>query len=277
MNKQTERVWRSAAKINLFLHVIGILEDGFHNLQTAFQFLDICDTLLFKASPEKGIRRIDHHEFDLPKDDLIIQAANLLLEKHKIDSIGFDIHLKKTIPPGAGMGGGSSNAATTLIALNKILELGNNQEALINLACALGADVPVFIHGMATWASGTGNIFSDFSPPELWVLLAIPDALVSTATIFGHPDLCRDHLPIRQTDYRYENTTNDLQPVTRQLFKEVDDTIRLLQRFGEVRMNGSGASLFILCNSKAHATDIQTQLPHNLTTYVTKTRNQFLP
>ncbi len=268
---------QSAAKINLFLHVIGQRKDGYHNLQTAFQFLNIFDTLIFEKSAGNHIRRIDQHEFEIPEEDLVIKAANRLLKENGISAIGLDITLRKVIPPGSGMGGGSSNAATTLIGLNRLLNLGNSKQQLLKIASSLGADVAVFIHGKSTWASGIGDQFLEFTPPEQWLLICVPNINVPTAAIFNHPDLCRNRPSIDRQEFLNHSTSNDLQPITRKLFAEVNDAMKTLEQFGETRMNGSGSSIFTLCESRAHAKDVQVQLPGEYKTWIAKTQNRFSP
>jgi 4-diphosphocytidyl-2-C-methyl-D-erythritol kinase len=253
---------KSYAKINLFLHVTGRREDGYHFLETIFQFLNIEDTLTFRPASSHQVNRIDEHEFDIPANDLIIQAATLLKSQSDNPNLpGVDITLKKRIPPGTGMGGGSSNAASTLIALNRIWKLGKSRDQLLELAIRLGADVPVFVHARSCWATGIGDILKPFTPKEKWYCIYIPEVSVSTAKIFSDPKLTRNHPHVSMDDYPSAETTNDLEAVTRNLFGEVDDAFKLLSKYGNPRMNGSGSSVFIACKSKTHALSIKGALP----------------
>jgi len=255
-------ILRSPAKVNLFLHITGRYNNGFHSLETIFQFADFSDTLEFVPNRGPGVVREDKHPFSLPRDDLVIKAARLLADTAGIDSPpGTSIVLNKRIPPGSGLGGGSSNAATTLIGLNKLWKLGFSIPELVGMAATLGADVPVFIHGQTCWATGTGDRFTNFDVPPQWFCLWIPAAQVSTADIFSHPDLVRNHPPVGANDFYRGACTNDLEAVTRLLYPEVDQAMRVMSQYGEARMNGSGSSIFITCESRENAELIRRQLP----------------
>ena len=243
-------------------------------LETVFQFLDIKDTLTFSPAYGHQVTRIDEHEFDIPANDLIIQAANLLKSQTDARELqGIDITLKKRIPPGAGMGGGSSNAASTLIALNRIWKLGKSQAQLLKLAVMLGADVPVFVLGKSCWATGIGDVLEAFTPKEKWYCVYVPTVSVSTAKIFDDPGLIRNHPHLSMDDYPSAETTNDLEAVTRTLFDTVEDAFELLGRYGNPRMNGSGSSVFIACESKAHAHHIRNALPSGAPCLITRSLN----
>jgi 4-diphosphocytidyl-2-C-methyl-D-erythritol kinase len=255
-------VVRSPAKINLFLHVTGRRDDGYHTLETGFQFLDFSDTLVFSANPDSRVVREDQHPYPLPQFDLVIQAAQALADAAGLSTPpGTTIVLRKRIPPGAGLGGGSSNAAATLIGLNRFWKLGLSNQDLMAIARKLGADVPVFVHGQACWASGTGDRFKAFSPPQHWFCLWIPKCSVSTAEVFSHPDLVRNHMPASEHDYYQGTCTNDLEPVTRLLHPEVDQAIQAMSQHGDVRMNGSGSSLYISGDTRDYCEAIKNKLP----------------
>ena len=265
---------RSPGKINLFLHVLRKREDNYHELETIFQFLDFCDFLTFELIDTPDIFRQDDHGFQLPEQDLIIQAAQLLCSTLKIKNpTGVKITLNKQIPPGSGMGGGSSNAATTLVALNKLWNLNLPREDLLPMARQLGADVPVFIHGQSCWASGIGDILENFDVPETWYCICIPQVLVSTQRVFQHPDLPRSHQPISHCDFQNGETCNDLESVTRSLYPEVDQAISIMSQFGKAQMNGSGSSVFVKCDSKHQAQQLSKKLPNRLNCFVSKTLN----
>ena len=305
------------AKINLLISVIGKRSDGYHDVETLFQFLNIHDTLTFTASEKSGIQRKDEHNFNLPKRDLIIQSAELLREKfhrqfHRHNRRGIEISLKKIIPPGAGMGGGSSNAATTLIALNYLWELGLSRDQLINIGKTLGADVPLFIHGQSAWATARGDEFlahtsaranahasahasdcasdhsHNFIAIPAWYCIIIPAVHVSTALIFAQPNLklnSRRQHPQQLTEVAYQNA---LQPLTEALYPPVKQALDALRsheyggrdEYVAARMNGSGGSVFLKCQSEAHALKIraavQSTLPKHFNTLVSRSSNRIV-
>ena len=258
-------ILRSPAKINRFLHVTGKREDGYHELETVFQFLDFHDLLRFELTGEAGISRMDDHPYALPRSDLIVRSAELLASTSGLKNPpGVKITLTKVIPPGSGMGGGSSNAATTLLALNRLWKLGLRRPELLSLAKRLGADVPVFIYGHSCWASGIGNEFERFDPEQQWYCICIPEVAVCTRDVFQHPDLCRDHPPGTKLDFHRGKVGNDLESVARSLYPEIEEAFTVLNRYGRARMNGSGSSVFLPCESAATARRILKQLPSHL-------------
>ncbi len=264
----------SPGKINLFLHITGQRNDGYHLLETVFQFLGFSDTLKFERLESDDIIRQDDHDFALPDMDLIIQAATLLRSRcNPGRADGVKITLSKVIPPGSGMGGGSSNAATTLMALNQLWQVGLGKNQLLALAVQLGADVPVFVHGKSCWATGTGEIFTNFAPPENWYCFCIPSMAVSTAEIFSSPDLTRNHPSISQADFFRGEISNDLEWVTRKHCPQVDQALSTLNQYGKAQMNGSGSSVFLRCDSAKQANEICQKLPADLPGFVTRSMN----
>ena len=258
-------VLRSPAKINLFLHVAGKRDDGYHELETVFQFLDFHDLLRFELTGESGIVRIDDHPYALPQSDLIIRSSELLASTQGLKNpAGVKVTLTKVIPPGSGMGGGSSNAATTLLALNRLWGLHLTRPELLSLAKQLGADVPVFIYGHSCWATGTGNEFERFDPERHWYCICIPEVVASTQSVFQHPDLCRNHPPVAKLEFHQGKVCNDLETVSRSLYPEIEEAFAILNQYGRARMNGSGASVFLQCESGATARQIRDQLPDHL-------------
>ena len=272
-------VMRSPAKINLFLHITGQRSDGYHLLETVFQFLDFADILKFEILKDSHIVRHDGHEFLLPKNDLIIQAAELLRKEFQSGNTpGVSITVTKKIPPGSGMGGGSSNAATTLLALNRLWNLGLTRNDLLPLAVQLGADVPIFIYGKSCWATGIGDTFESFEPPQHWYCICIPSVAVSTSAVFSNPDLQRNRpsttkKAMTKKDIQNGNTTNDLEPITRLLYPEVDQALKTLGNYGDAKMNGSGSSVYLRCDSKDKASEICRKLPSHLNCVVTQALN----
>jgi 4-diphosphocytidyl-2-C-methyl-D-erythritol kinase len=266
--------WLAPAKLNIFLHVTGRRDDGYHLLHTAFVFLDFADTLQFEPNNSGEITRVDvaaesggHMRFELPEEDLCIKAAKLLQAHCKIRR-GARIHLRKKLPVGAGLGGGSSDAATTMIALDRIWGTGLSRKELMNLGRSLGADVPVFIHGKTTLAQGVGDEFFPLEVPKLAYCVLIPQIHVSTAQIFSDSSLTHD-TPIKTIRGSLPPVlSNDLEAVTCRLYPEVERALKWLQNFGDARMSGTGASVFLACDTLDAAKRILHQRPDGVDGFV---------
>ncbi len=244
------------AKLNLFLHIIGRRANGYHLLQSVFVMLDFCDTLHFSLRADGVIRR----QSDLPgvheDDDLVVRAAKLL--KREAQSIaspgayGVEISVDKKLPMGAGLGGGSSDAATTLLALNRLWNLGFSNDKLRTLGLTLGADVPFFLHGRNAFAEGVGEQLLPVELPRWWYLVLVPPVHVSTQAVFAHPELTRDTIPLKISDFSANGlggTHNDLQAVVLKTFPAVFRYLQALQSVSQksvfgARMTGSGACVF---------------------------------
>ena len=255
-----ERSWPAPAKINLFLHVLGRRSDGYHDLQTLFQFLDVGDEIAFTANREGRVRRMgEDHEW--PDDrDLAVRAARLLRETAKVRQ-GVDIAITKRVPAGSGLGGGSSDAATTLVALDRLWRLGLGVERLALLGRRLGADVPVFVHGRAAWAEGVGDRLHPVLLEEPRYAVVVPPCRVSTAEIFSAPALTRNRAPLKMSDFisdgrpgnirapsirsLLERSVNDCETVTRKRYPQVERALEHLVRFGKPRMTGTGGAVFV--------------------------------
>lgn len=258
----SKQLWPAPAKLNLMLHVTGRREDGYHELQTLFQFIDFADTLEFRRREDARIVR--HCEnFAVPEDeDIIIRAANLLREKHaqknpaSDKTAGVDITLNKQIPMGAGLGGGSSDAATTLIALNELWSMQFSIDELAEMGLTLGADVPVFVRGFAAFAEGVGEKLSPFSPPEKWHLLLIPPVHVSTKQVFENSDLTRDCSTIKLCDLSRREWRNVCTPVVLKNYPMVSQAFDIIGKYSEAKMSGTGASVFASFDTKAQAEEI---------------------
>ena len=242
-----QRCWPAPAKLNLFLHVVGRRADGYHLLQTVFRFIDLADSLRFEpredgrvvlATPTAGVP---------PEQDLVVRAAEALKRGAggAAARLGATIYLDKRIPMGGGLGGGSSDAATTLLALNHLWGCGLTRPRLQEIGLALGADVPIFIHGRSTFAEGVGERFTDLAVPDASYLLTLPAVQVPTAEIFRSPDLRRDTPLMRPGDWRSGAGHNDLEPVACALYPEVARHLEALRRHGDARMTGSGACCFV--------------------------------
>ena len=261
------------AKLNLFLHITAQRADGYHELQTVFQFIDLEDTITLERRPDNCIKRLTEWPEVEESEDLMVMAAQRLAS-HCGTSAGVNIRIDKQIPMGAGLGGGSSDAATVLCGLNVLWGLNLSTSTLVDIGLELGADVPVFIHGHAAWAEGTGDLLSSINPPESCYLLIVPPVHVSTAKIFSHPALTRDTSPIRITDFLKGNVHNDLEAVVRQEYPLVDEAMKWLQQYACVRMTGSGSGIFITVESPQSAQEIADKAPAEWQCFVTRGLNK---
>lgn len=249
----------SPAKLNLFLHITGQRPDGYHELQTLFQLLDWGDTLTFTLDTS-GAVTLAGDDIGVPdSDNLILRAARLL---HR-EGLGATIALHKRIPTGAGLGGGSSNAATTLLALNHGWRLGLCNKRLQEMGAGLGADVPVFVGARTAWAEGIGEILSPLTLPRRWYLILVPDCHVSTGQIFSHRQLTRNSKPIKMAAFFDGDSRNDCQNLVSQIYPEVANALKLLDKFGEARLTGTGACAFVSFSSEPEARAAQASLPQN--------------
>ena len=248
------------AKLNLFLHVTGRRPDGYHLLQTVFRLLDRGDTLDFAVREDGEIRRLNAVAGVPEETDLCVRAAHAL-QRAANCPLGVDITVHKHLPLGSGLGGGSSNAATTLMALDRLWNTQLGPTRLQEIGIELGADVPFFLLGRDAFAEGIGEILQPITlPPTCYVVLA-PNISVPTARIYTSPDLTRNTPPIKVTGFTFERTRNDLQPVACELFPEVLDALSWLGQFAPARMTGSGACVFAPVDSPEHAAQIVGQCP----------------
>lgn len=267
----------SPAKLNLFLHITGRREDGYHELQTLFQFIDYADELCFSLREDDEILLSPPLPGVAPADNLIIRAAHMLRDYacsvKRPPPPGVDISLLKRLPMGGGLGGGSSNAATTLVALNTLWDLSLDSHQLQRMGLSLGADVPVFIAGEAAWAEGVGEKFSPVQIPEPWYLIVVPNCTVSTAAIFSHKDLTRDSRPIKIAAFLEQGGRNDCEKVVRKLHPEVDKAMKWLDNFSHARLTGTGACVFAEFADESIANDVLQQLPAPFKGFVAKGLN----
>lgn len=251
--------WPAPAKLNLLLHITGRRTDGYHELQTVFQFLDYGDELRFEPRPDTKIQRIDDNAGIPAEDDLVVRAATALQQYCECRQ-GVDIYLHKKLPMGAGLGGGSSDAATTLHALNRIWNCGLNNEALAAIGLKLGADVPVFVHGFAAFAEGVGEKLTPLDLEQPWYLVITPDIHVSTAAIFGDFELTRDCPAIRICGLPETRWDNVCVPVVVKHYPDIATSLEILGRYAEARMSGTGASVFAAFGSEAEAQQVRDRL-----------------
>jgi len=254
------RHWPAPAKINLFLHIVGQRADGYHLLQTAFQFLDFGDRLRFTPRADGAIRRLTPLAAVPEEQDLTVRAARLLQQAGGV-SLGADIAVEKHIPLGAGLGGGSSDAATTLVALNRLWGLALTRDRLAELGLRLGADVPVFVFGHAAWAEGVGERLTPLDPPEPWYLVLVPPCHVATGDIFAAPELTRNAAPLKIAAFLSGAGTNLCEPVVRRRYPEVGEALDWLGKYAPARMSGTGAAVFAAFQAEAEARAVQAQVP----------------
>lgn len=257
------------AKLNLFLHITGRRDDGYHNLQTLFQLLDHGDELQFTLRDDGEIQ-LTPAIADVPHEDNLIVKAARALQQASGTSLGANIQLDKRLPMGGGIGGGSSNAATTLLGLNYLWGSPLNQQQLADIGISLGADVPVFVHGKSAWAEGVGEQLQAIDMPEKWYLVATPNCHVSTAEIFSHKDLTRDTSAIKVAAFLERGGRNDCQPLVRKLYPEVGKTLDWLSQFGHAQMTGTGASVFIAFDSEDTAQAALEKLPEDIQGFVAR-------
>ncbi|WP_455220531.1 4-(cytidine 5'-diphospho)-2-C-methyl-D-erythritol kinase [Kaarinaea lacus] len=240
--------WPAPAKINLFLHITGRRDDGYHNLQTLFQFLNFGDTLKFGIRNDGQVNRSTLLPGVDSQRDITVRAAELLKQNTGC-SLGVDISIEKLIPMGGGLGGGSSDAATTLVALNHLWKLGLSRAELIGLGSTLGADVPIFIHGQSAWAEGIGEKLQTVELLECWYVVIYPGVTVATAELFADPELTRDARPIKIRDYFEGGTSNVFEPIVRRRYPAVDVALKWLSEqeiksIRPARMTGTGSCVF---------------------------------
>jgi 4-diphosphocytidyl-2-C-methyl-D-erythritol kinase len=266
-----DHAWPAPAKLNLFLHVVGRRADGYHLLQTVFRFIDLADTLHFAPRDDGRIVLATPTPGVADEQNLVVRAAQVLREAIKVGAggtpntqRGVTIRLEKRIPQGGGLGGGSSDAATTLVVLNHLWNCGLTRTQLEAIGLPLGADVPIFVHGHSAFAEGVGEEFTDVAAPEDWYLLTMPAATIPTPEIFRSPVLRRDTAAISPADWQPGFGTNDLEPVACTLYPEVARHLAWLRRYGDARMTGSGACCFVAFPTEAAAQAAHAALPKEM-------------
>ena len=264
--------WPAPAKLNLFLHITGRRADGFHDLQTLFQLIDLCDDIAITVRDDGVIERTGGPA-DVPAEsDLVVRAARAL--KAATDTpLGASLHLTKRIPMGGGLGGGSSDAATTLIALNHLWATGLTPEKLGTLGLTLGSDVPVFVAGSSAWAEGRGEQLIPVELPERWFVVVHPRVLVATALIFQAPELTRNSPKITMRALFQTGGRNDCESVVRARFPEVADALDWLAQFGSARLTGTGACVFAEFARAADAERVAARVPDRWTSFVARGLN----
>lgn len=264
MSADSIEYWPAPAKLNLFLHIVGRRPDGYHLLQTCFQFVDLADEIGLGVRTDGRIERIAGAAGVPTNADLCVRAARAL-QQAAGTTLGATIDVRKRIPLGAGLGGGSSDAATTLLVLNRLWGLSFSIDRLADLGLALGADVPVFVRGRTAWAEGVGERLTPLYPPqapaETMFLILKPKVSISTAVVFQDPELTRDTPPITIAGFLASGGHNDCEPIVRRRYPEVASALDHLSRFGPARLTGTGACVFIDCGTEARGHEIMRQLP----------------
>jgi len=268
--------WPAPAKINLFLHIVGKRADGYHNLQTVFQFIDYGDELYFELNSDGRISR--HYDLGFSEEvDLCLRAAKLL-HQYAPKECGVDIDITKRLPMGGGLGGGSSDAATVLIALNSLWGLGLSRQKLAGLGLSLGADVPVFVMGRSAWAEGVGENLTPIDLNENWFLVLNPQISVSTSQIFTNKHLTAapEMKKIRALEKGVDSNfgENQLESIVRAEYPKVDSLIEWLSEYGQPRMSGSGGSVFMPVSNQQRGLEILAKRPSYSVGFVAKGLNE---
>jgi len=259
------------AKLNLFLHVVGRRGDGYHLLQSVFTLVDLQDRLRFAVRDDGAIRRANDVPGVAADQDLVVRAA-LLLQEASGTSKGADIEVEKNIPIGGGLGGGSSDAATVLIVLNRLWKAGFDGEALAEIGAGLGADVPFFIFGKSAWAEGIGDRLRPIQVAPRWYVILAPPVQVPTPVAYGAAELTRNTEPLKIEDFSAQaqgfKFHNDLEPVVTARFPEVREHLAWLRKHGDARMTGSGACVFAAFDDRESAQRVFDALPSTMKGFI---------
>ncbi len=265
-------ILRAPAKLNLMLHITARRDDGYHLLETVFQFIDLADRIEFSTNDAGKILRLPGNSQVVAADDILLAAANLLHAQFQVDK-GVSINIDKRIPVGGGLGGGSSDAATCLLALNQLWGLGLSLDQLAGIGLQLGADVPVFVHGRAAWASGIGEVLQPVELEESIYLVIDPKVAVSTAQIFAAQELTRNCDPLTIRAFLRGSGSNVCEPVVRNLYPQVGEAIDWLSQYAAARMSGTGACVFAAIDSLAQAEVVKSRVPRQWSAHITRAMN----
>ena len=292
MNKYTGKTFQfpSPAKLNLFLHVVGKREDGYHELETLFQFLNYSDSIEISVTEGSEITLLTPINGVKTEDNLIVKAAHLLQEKIRLKStnplvvMGAKIRINKILPMGGGLGGGSSNAATILVALNLLWQSNFSTKQLAKLGLSLGADVPIFIHGFAAFARGVGEQLTPAKPKECWYLVCKPQISITTSSVFSSTDLPRNTPHLSNDNFNkfycdedlFDNNKyhNDCQTMVIKHYDEVANLLAWLIEYAPSRMTGTGACVFSRFSSEKEAIELQKKLPDGVYSFVAQGQNK---
>ena len=249
------------SKLNLFLHITGRRENGYHELQSIFQLIDLCDWLEFEPRTDQEIHIEGLNSVDLSQN--LIYKATQILKPYAQKATGLFIRLEKNIPMGAGLGGGSSDAATTLIVVNQLWQCGLNTKHLADLGVQLGADVPIFVHGRNAWAEGIGEHLTFIDLDQKQYIVLKPDCFISTQRLFSQKTLTRDTKPTKFCAYQLKpsNFRNDFEPLARNLYPEVDEAMQYLDQFGTAKLTGTGACVFVEVTENMNVSEVLNHSP----------------
>jgi 4-diphosphocytidyl-2-C-methyl-D-erythritol kinase len=273
MGEHSREPWPAPAKLNLMLRVLGRRADGYHRLQTVFQFIDRGDRLSFEVRKDGRILRSS----DLPgvpeASDLTVRAARLLQGRTGC-GLGADLHLEKRLPVGGGLGGGSSDAATTLVALNRLWGTGLGTDRLAEIGLALGADVPVFVRGLAAWGEGVGEHLTPLDLTQPWYLVLVPECAVSTAAVFADRDLTRNSTAITIADFVSGDDGNDCLEVVRRRYPPVAEALDWLSQHARGRLTGTGACVFAAFAEEPAACAVLDRVPPGMRAFVARGVNR---
>jgi 4-diphosphocytidyl-2-C-methyl-D-erythritol kinase len=272
-----ETRWPAPAKLNLFLHIVGRRPNGYHELQTVFQLIDLCDSLSVHVRQDGLIERPVGPADVAPEDDLVVRAARALQARTGV-RLGATLRVFKKIPQGGGLGGGSSDAATTLLALNRLWGCGLSIDELAGIGLPLGADVPVFVRGSSAWAEGVGDRLTPLELPERWFVVIHPGVGVATRDVFQAPELTRNSPVITIRAFLGSGAPigggrNDCEPVVRARYGEVADALDWLSRYAPARLTGTGSCIFAACASAIDAERIAARVPDRWKSYVARGLN----
>jgi 4-diphosphocytidyl-2-C-methyl-D-erythritol kinase len=266
-------ILRAPAKLNLMLHITARRDDGYHLLETVFQFIDLADRIEFSTNDTGKILRLPGNSPVAAADDILLAAATLLQARFQVGK-GVSIGIDKHIPVGGGLGGGSSDAATCLMALNQLWGLGLTLDQLAGIGLELGADVPVFVHGRAAWATGIGEKLQTIELEEPIYLVIDPKVAVSTAQIFAAQELTRNCDPLTIRAFLRGSGCNVCEPVVRNLYPQVAEAIDWLDQYATARMSGTGACVFAAIDSLEQAEVVKSRVPRQWNAYVTRAMNR---
>ncbi|MEZ8020502.1 4-(cytidine 5'-diphospho)-2-C-methyl-D-erythritol kinase [Vibrio splendidus] len=265
--------WPSPAKLNLFLYITGRRDNGYHELQTLFQFVEFGDELTVTANQETSAITITPEIPGVALEDNLIWKAATALQQYTSTTFGADIQLKKVLPMGGGIGGGSSNAATVLVALNHLWQLNLSDDQLAEIGLKLGADVPVFVRGHAAFAEGVGEQLQPANPDEKWYLVVKPQVSIATVDIFTHSKLTRNTPKRALSTLLEQEYVNDCEKIVRMLYPEVDKQLSWLLQYAPSRLTGTGSCVFAEFSSKKEAESVLEQLPDTVSAFVARGRN----
>ncbi len=268
----SECTWPAPAKLNLFLHIVRRRKDGYHVLQSLIQFIDLCDQLFFSVRSDGEIK-CRNSDGTIPQNKELSVRAATLLQRFCTVRQGVSIRINKAIPACTGLGGGSSDAATTLLVLNRLWDCGLRSDELEGLARQIGADVPVFIRGVASWIEGTGECLQPVSLPEPWYVVVFTGVPLSTRRMFEYPDLARNCMPITIKDFTWQHTCNVFEPIARQQNPKVERAFRWLNQYANARLTGSGGALFARFDTWRQARKVVAVCPQEFTARVVKGLN----